>query len=275
MKLHAPVSPSMRRQVQHRADTARTTMVIGWQHNDNTGCREIGFCPKAAVGSAFVYEVLETIEPSPEVQTAAMQETVARALGQDPAAKASARTRERERLCLQAKKELDAMVGSGLIGPHLADWVRPTLTPKLVAKHTNDGMSIVEIVDMQIELARLKQARDRKRYPPPKDSALAEVLADPSKLRAVVGAQLPELRPYRLRTSTKKGKRTFVFDHDMTLAEARVFLSLHMTEPGIDAFLASVLQGGHDLSIPAGDGYVAMFPAKGKGPPLTFIREAT
>lgn len=208
----APISPVLRQQVQRMANTAQTTMAIGWQRNDS-GLKQIGYCPKAVVGPAFVYEVLETIEPvdpnpSPSQRMAAT----------------AARANERERLCLQAKQELDAMVGIGIIGPSLADWARPTLTPKLVARHTNDGMSITDIVDMQIELARLKQARDRKRWPAPKDSALAEVLADPSKLRAVVGAQLPELRPYRLRTTIAQGRHTLVVEHDMTHGEAVVLM---------------------------------------------------
>lgn len=38
-----------------------TDMAVGWQINDTTGERELGFCPLSAVGPAFVLDVEEVI----------------------------------------------------------------------------------------------------------------------------------------------------------------------------------------------------------------------
>lgn len=55
---------SLRVIVQQMADDSQTPMVIGWQFADHApGGREIGYCPAAAAGPAFVVEVIETITP--------------------------------------------------------------------------------------------------------------------------------------------------------------------------------------------------------------------
>jgi len=49
---------------QKNADEHGVVMVVGFQTNDTTGEKEIGYCPKAAVGPAFVHTVLHTIYPT-------------------------------------------------------------------------------------------------------------------------------------------------------------------------------------------------------------------
>ena len=45
------------------ANRHNVTMVWGWQTNDVTGLNEYGYCPRSAVGRAFVHTVIEVIEP--------------------------------------------------------------------------------------------------------------------------------------------------------------------------------------------------------------------
>ncbi len=52
-----------RRQAQQNADDYSIVMVVGLQTNDVTGENEFGYCPKSAVGPAFVHTVLEEVKP--------------------------------------------------------------------------------------------------------------------------------------------------------------------------------------------------------------------
>lgn len=49
---------------QREADKAQTDIAVGWQFNDVTGEKELGYCPAAvAPHNAFVVEVLEVVKP--------------------------------------------------------------------------------------------------------------------------------------------------------------------------------------------------------------------
>ena len=52
-----------RKFAQQNANNHDIVMVIGFQTNDVTGLNEYGYCPKSAVGPAFVHTVTEEINP--------------------------------------------------------------------------------------------------------------------------------------------------------------------------------------------------------------------
>lgn len=51
------------------ADEQKIAMVVGYQYDDFTADgRAFGYCPRSVAGPAFVFEVLETIEPRAAAQ---------------------------------------------------------------------------------------------------------------------------------------------------------------------------------------------------------------
>ncbi len=52
-----------RLEAQRIANREGIVMVVGWQQNDVTGMDEPGYCPRLAVGPAFVHTITETFRP--------------------------------------------------------------------------------------------------------------------------------------------------------------------------------------------------------------------
>lgn len=60
---NSPTIEQCRAIAQGLANESGGELVIGWQMNDDTGEKELGWCPAAFAGNAFVIEVLETLTP--------------------------------------------------------------------------------------------------------------------------------------------------------------------------------------------------------------------
>lgn len=178
------ITQALRAQVQKLANTIPTTMVIGWQHDEFTASkRSIGYCPKAAVGPAFVYEVLETIEPIIVQPASAPQCTCeTRGAGDRACPVCFAPPKRPTSVVEQAHREVDELVKLRVIDAAHGAGIKLMLSPTVVEGYCEQGLTIRDMIDCHLDISRMT---------PPKGSALAQVLADPSKLRAVVGAQLP------------------------------------------------------------------------------------